>query len=397
MKNFINYFLIIIVCTIISSSCSSPNSNDKLKAEIEEDLEDEEMAEETSNLPLQKIKLPQGFKLSVFASDVENARSLTVSPSGTVFVGNRSEDKVYALKDTNGDGKADKKYVIASGLNMPNGVAFKDGDLYVAEVNRILKFSKIESKLSNPGQPQVIYDKFPTDKHHGWKFIAFGPDGKLYIPVGAPCNICLSKNEVYASITRMNPDGTGLEIFAHGVRNTVGFDWHPDTKEMWFTDNNRDMMGDDLPPCEVNNATAAGLHFGYPFLHGSSVKDPEFHTKLPKGLQITLPAKDLQAHVAPLGLRFYTGNMFPTEYKNNIFIAEHGSWNRSKKVGYKLSRMVLDNNNKVVKYETFADGWLDDESQDVWGRPVDVVQLKDGSLLVSDDKAGVIYRITYGK
>jgi glucose/arabinose dehydrogenase len=356
-----------------------------------------EISGEEIKLPLNKVRLPEGFEISIFASDIENARSMTVTPSGTVFVGNRSGDKVYALQDTDGDYKVDKKYVIASGLNMPNGVAFKDGDLYVAEVNRILKFSKIESKLSNPGTPEVVYDQFPTDKHHGWKFIAFGPDGKLYVPVGAPCNICLSENEIYASIARMNPDGSNLEIFAHGVRNTVGFDWHPDTKELWFTDNNRDMMGDDIPPCEVNHAPKAGLHFGYPFVHGTAIDDPEFYSKLPKGLDVISPALNLQAHVAPLGLRFYTGNQFPNAYEKNIFFAEHGSWNRSKKVGYKVSRMVLDENSKVVKYETFADGWLNDETQEVWGRPVDVQPLKDGSLLVSDDYANVIYRISYKK
>lgn len=343
-------------------------------------------------LPLDKIKLPAGFSISVFA-EVDNARSMALSPSGTLFVGNRNEDKVYAVKDTDGDFKADKKWVIASGLNMPNGVAFKDGDLYVAEVSKIHKFSKIESNLDAPGKSTVVYDKFPTEAHHGWKYIAFGPDGKLYVPVGAPCNICESKEPIYASIHRMNADGTGLELFASGVRNTVGFTWHPQTKNMWFTDNGRDMLGDDIPPCELNTATQAGQHFGYPYCHGGTIKDPEFGGKRPCS-DFIAPAQTLGAHVAPLGLKFVTGNMFPSTYANQIILAEHGSWNRSKKSGYKLS-IVKIVEGKSTGYETFASGWLDESTQKAWGRPVDVLMMPDGSMLVSDDQAGVIYRITY--
>jgi glucose/arabinose dehydrogenase len=344
-------------------------------------------------LPLDKIKLPKGFSISIFA-EVDNARSLAISPSGTIFVGNRNEDKVYAVKDIDGDGKADKKWTIASGLNMPNGVAFKDGNLYVAEVSRIHKFIGIESKLDNPGKSQIIYDKYPTEAHHGWKYIAFGPDGKLYVPVGAPCNICESKDPVYASITRMNADGTGLEVFASGIRNTVGFTWHPTTKQIWFTDNGRDMLGDDIPPCELNTASKAGLHFGYPYCHGGYIKDEEFGSKRPC-TDFVKPAQNLGAHVAPLGLKFYTGKMFPAEYQNQINLAEHGSWNRTKKSGYKLSLVKVDANSKATSYTTFASGWMDDASQKVWGRPVDVLLLPDGSMLVSDDQANVIYRIVY--
>lgn len=346
----------------------------------------------SADLPLSSIKLPKGFSISIYA-EVENARSMAISPSGTVFVGNRNEDKVYAIKDTNGDFKADKKWVIASGLNMPNGVAFKDGNLYVAEVSRIHKFTNIEAKLDAPGKSEIIYDKFPTETHHGWKYIAFGPDGKLYVPVGAPCNICESKDPVYAAIHRMNPDGTGLELFASGVRNTVGFTWHPDTKDLWFTDNGRDMLGDDVPPCELNSASKKGLHFGYPYCHGGTIKDPDFGSKRACD-EFTKPMQNLGAHVAPLGLKFYTGNMFPSEYKNHIILAEHGSWNRSKKNGYKLSLAKLENG-KVVSYQPFATGWLDGATQKVWGRPVDVLLLPDGSMLVSDDQANVIYRIAY--
>jgi glucose/arabinose dehydrogenase len=347
----------------------------------------------SKSLPLDKIKLPTGFAIEVFA-EVENARSLVTSASGILFVGNRDGDKVYAVKDSDGDNKADKKWIIASGLHMPNGVAFKDGDLYVAEVSRVIKFPGIESKLPSPPKPIILNDTYPTEEHHGWKFIAFGPDGKLYVQVGAPCNICESKDEIYASITRINPDGSGREIFAKGVRNSVGFTWHPITKELWFTDNGRDMLGDDLPPCELNYAPKKGMHFGYPYCHAGTIKDPEFGSKRSCG-EFTPPAKSLGAHVAPLGLKFYTGNMFPQEYRNNLIIAEHGSWNRSKKSGYRLSLVKVEGNTKAVSYESFASGWLNEETQKVWGRPVDVLVLKDGSMLVSDDYANVIYRIWY--
>lgn len=350
------------------------------------------ITEYSQSLPLNTIKLPQGFKLEVFA-EVPDARSMAVSPSGIVYVGNKDEDKVYALKDTDGDNRADKRWVIASGLNMPNGVAFHDGDLYIAEVSRIVKLQGIESKLDNPGAPLVVIDDYPTETHHGWKYIAFGPDGKLYVPVGAPCNICEPKKEIYASITRVNKDGSGREIFAKGIRNTVGFTWHPETKELWFTDNGRDSMGDNIPSCELNYAPKSGLHFGYPYCHEGSVKDPEFGNKRPCS-DFTPPADKLGAHVAPLGLKFYDGKMFPASFKNQIFVAEHGSWDRSKKSGHNVSLVRL-NNNKVVGHEVFASGWLNDATQKVWGRPVDILVLKDGSMLISDDKAGVIYRVTY--
>jgi glucose/arabinose dehydrogenase len=347
-----------------------------------------------STLPLDKIKLPPGFKIDVYA-EVHNARSLAMSPSGVVYVGNRDGDKVYAVKDSDGDFKADKKWVIASGLDMPNGVAFKDGDLYVAEVTRINKFPGIESKLDNPGKPVVINDSYPKQNGHGWKYIAFGPDGKLYVPVGAPCNICEPKEEIYASITRINTDGSGREIFAKGIRNTVGFTWHPVTKELWFTDNGRDLLGDEVPNCELNHAPKAGMHFGYPYCHEGSIKDPEFGNKKACS-EFVAPVQKLGPHVAPLGLKFYTGNMFPASYKNQIIVARHGSWNRTKKSGHDVN-LVKIQNNKSVGQEVFASGWLDDATQKVWGRPVDVLELPDGSLLISDDQANVIYRVSYKK
>ncbi len=346
----------------------------------------------SAKLPLNTIKMPAGFSISIFA-EVDDARSMAIGTGGTIFVGNKGEDKVYALQDTDGDNIADKKWILATGLNMPNGVAFREGALYVAATSTILKWENIESHLGNPGKPTVIYNRYPTEAHHGWKYIAFGPDGKLYVPVGAPCNICEPASSVYASITRMNPDGSGMEVFANGVRNTVGFTWHPETNEMWFTDNGRDSMGDDLPPCELNKATRAGMHFGYPYCHGGTIPDPEFGKKRPC-TDFTPPAKNLGAHVAPLGLKFYSGTMFPANYKGNFFIAEHGSWDRSKKAGFRLSMATIQDN-QVTAYEPFATGWLNEQEQKAWGRPVDVLILSDGSMLVSDDRAGVIYRITY--
>jgi glucose/arabinose dehydrogenase len=339
------------------------------------------------------IDLPSGFRIEVFADDVPGARSMALSSKGVLFVGTR-DNKVYAVVDTNKDYKADNVIVIASGLNRPNGVAFRNGSLYVAEISKIWRYDNIEDNLENPPDPVLVSDQFPGDGHHGWKFIAFGPDGKLYVPVGAPCNICLrDDNEKYASITRMNPNGSELEVFAHGIRNTVGFDWHPQTNELWFTDNGRDWLGDNAPPDELNRASEQGLHFGYPFVHGGDIPDPEFG----EGVDInnyTKPSQKLDPHVAALGMRFYTGDMFPEEYRNQIFIAEHGSWNRSKKIGYRVMLVRLKGN-EVVSYEPFAEGWLQGDS--VSGRPVDLLVMPDGSMLLSDDFAGVIYRISYSQ
>ena len=350
---------------------------------------------------LEKIVLPDGFKIEIYASDVENARSMTVSPSGTVFVGNRKSDNVFALIDENNDGKVDKKYLITDKLkNMPNGVAFHEGDLYVAEVNKIWVFKDIENKLKlidengfYPEDPILITDDFPSDKHHGWKYIAIGPDNKLYVPVGAPCNICESRDEIYSTITRMDLDGSNREIYARGVRNTVGFTWNKETGEMWFTDNGRDMLGDNYPPCELNKVTKPDQHYGYPYCHGGDISDPEFGSKYACE-DFIKPMQNLGPHVAPLGLKFYDGDMFPEEYKGDIFIAEHGSWNRTKKIGYRITRVKIKDN-KSVGYEPFISGWLEKDINDAWGRPVDIVILKDGSMLISDDYANVIYRVTY--
>lgn len=351
--------------------------------------------EPESALPIDRLNLPEGFKIEVYADSIDGARSMAMGENGTLFVGTRNDKTVYAIQDRDKDYRADNTMILDSTLEVPNGIAFRNGSLYVAEVGRLLRYDDIESNLDSIPDPKVVYDDYPTEFHHGWKYIAFGPDDKLYVPVGAPCNICDSTvaDKRYASITRMDPDGSNREIYAHGVRNTVGFTWHPETGDMWFTDNGRDMMGDDIPPCELNHITEAGQHFGYPFCHGGDVKDPEFGDRRPCD-EFVAPAQQLGAHVAPLAVKFNTGNMFPATYKNYAFIAEHGSWNRTKKVGYRISMVKLEDN-KAVSYETFLDGWLDEESQERFGRPVDILFLKDGSMLISDDFGDAIYRVTY--
>jgi hypothetical protein len=338
---------------------------------------------------LDRIKLPPGFAISVFADHLPDARSMALGAGDVLFVGTRREGKVYAVPFS--EGKATKVITLASGLNSPNGVAFKNGALYVAEINRILRFDDVETRLDKPQTPVVVTDRFPTDGHHGWKFIRFGPDGMLYVPVGAPCNVCERDSERYALISRIKVDGSGYEVVARGVRNSVGFDWNPETSELWFTDNGRDMLGDDLPSDELNRVSRAGLHFGFPYCHQGDTPDPEFGRSR-SCTEFAAPAVNLGAHVAALGMRFYAGSQFPPEYRNNIFIAEHGSWNRSRKTGYRLQRVVVADG-KVVKHEVFAQGWLQGESTK--GRPVDIEVMREGSLLVSDDYAGAIYRITY--
>jgi glucose/arabinose dehydrogenase len=339
------------------------------------------------DLHLDWINLPPGFAIDVYARGVEDARSMALAPSGVLFVGSREAGKVYALVDANGDHRADEVHTIAKGLDSPNGVAFHEGSLYVAEIGRIWRYDGIEQRLADPPQPVLVKGDLPTETYHGWKFIRFGPDGLLYFSVGAPCNVC-ETDDRHAAIFRMRPDGSGMETVARGVRNSVGFDWHPETKELWFTDNGRDMLGDDLPPDELNRVTALGQHFGFPYCHGGDVQDPEFGAKHPCA-DFVPPMQKLGAHVAALGMRFYTGSMFPPRYRNQIFIAEHGSWNRSKEVGYRVTQVTLDAAGKVSSYEPFASGWLG------WGRPVDVQVMPDGALLVSDDQANAIYRISY--
>ena len=312
------------------------------------------------------------------------------APGGTVFVGTRSTGAVYAVIDSDNDGDADQTLRLASDLNSPNGVAFRGGALYVAEISRILRYDDIESRLGSPPQPVVVTAALPTDTSHGWKFIRFGPDGRLYVPVGAPCNIC-DEGDPYASILRLATDGS-YDIVARGVRNTVGFDWHPGTGQLWFTDNGRDWLGDDVPPDELNVVTSSGQHFGYPFCHGGDIADPDFGSQRSCS-EFRPPARKLGPHVAALGMRFYSGDMFPQRYRGQIFLAEHGSWNRTDPIGYRVMVVHLNGNGQPTEYEEFATGWLQGDT--AWGRPVDLMVRDDGSLLVSDDRQGSIYRIGY--
>ena len=342
---------------------------------------------------LHEIKLPEGFRIDLYATDVENARSLAQGPEGVIFVGSRNAGKVYAVVDEDGDGKSDRTYVLAEGLNQPNGVAYRKGDLYIAEISKVSVIRGIDGKLAKPPKMETVRDDFPDEKHHGWKYIAFGPDDKLYVPIGAPCNICLSEDERFASITRMNADGSDFEIFAHGVRNTVGFDWHPETNELWFTDNGRDWMGENKPNDELNRAQEAGMHFGYPYCHAGEYADPKFG-KERTCWEFAVPARKLNPHVAALGITFIEKELLPQEFRKSIFIAEHGSWNKTVPDGYRITRVELKGD-LAVKYEVFAEGWLSGAER--IGRPVDILELSDGSLLVSDDHANCIYRITYSK
>jgi glucose/arabinose dehydrogenase len=343
-----------------------------------------------SRLPLERIKLPPGFEITVFAEGLSGPRSMALGEKGTLFVGTRGAGTVYAIKH---DGmKATQVMTIAKGLDSPNGVAVKDGALYVAETEKVWRYDNIEATLASPAKPVLVYGKYPDSRGHSPKFIRFGPDGWLYVPVGAPCNVC-DPGPPFETITRLKPDGSAMEIFARGVRNSVGFDWDPQTQELWFTDNGRDLMGDDIPSDELNHAPRPGMHFGFPYCHAGDIPDPEFG----KGhacSEFTPPAQKLGPHVAALGMRFYTGTMFPPEYRNRIFIAQHGSWNRSRKIGYRVMEAKVEGG-KVVDYRVFAEGFLDTASDRAWGRPVDVLVMPDGALLVSDDTADAIYRIAY--
>jgi len=334
---------------------------------------------------IDNIELPAGFKIEEYAS-VPNARSLALGDNGTVFVSTRRARNVYAVV---ADGEGTQTIELLDGLNSPNGIAFHEGDLYVAEIDRVTRYADIESRLHDVPDAEVLAIELPSEKHHGWRYIGFGPDDKLYISIGMPCNICEEKG--FGQIIRMNADGSEREIYAEGVRNSVGFTWHPDTDHLWFTDNGRDMMGDDLPPGELNHASAPGQHFGFPYCHAGDIPDPKFGQDK-NCSDYRPPAQKLGPHVAPLGLKFYTGDMFPAEYQGQLFIAEHGSWNRSKKIGYRVTKISLVNG-VPVGYEPFATGWLENES--VSGRPVDLLVLADGSMLISDDHAGKLYRISY--
>jgi glucose/arabinose dehydrogenase len=347
-------------------------------------------------LPVDKLKVPAGFKVEVWVDGVPEARSLALGDKGTVFVSNRNAKNVYAVVDSGG--KREVKTLLR-GLDAPNGIVFNKGTLYVAERGRITRYDGIENQLDNPGEGKVVVDNLDPNRQpgHFWKFMAMGPDGKLYFNIGAPGNIVMP-TYMQASIMRVDPASGVLETVALGVRNSVGFDWNPKTKELWFTNHGRDWLGDDSPNDTLHRVSRKGMHFGYPFCHQGDTPDPEYG-KHRSCKEFDPPALKLGAHISPIGMRFYTGKMFPAEYQNNIFIAMRGSWNRTVKQGYNVMRVVLDNSGKVAKYEPFLTGFLVDEKADppMWGRPNDIMVMRDGSLLVSDDQNGIIYRVSFGK
>jgi glucose/arabinose dehydrogenase len=345
-----------------------------------------------ADVQLDLIELPAGFNIDIYAEGVENARQMVRGDNGTIFVGSLRAGKLWALSDEDGDQVAERVRLIDEDLNMPSGVEFLDGALYVGAVERILRYDNIESFLDQPPAPLVVTGALPDKKHHGWKYLRFGPDGKLYIPIGIPCNIC--DQEGFGEIRRMNRDGSGMETFARGVRFSVGLAFHPQDGRLWFTDNGKDMMGDDIPADELNHAPRIGMHFGIPYCHQGDILDDEFG----QGQDCenyTPPAAKLDPHSAALGLAFYTGKNFPVEYANRLFITLHGSWNRSEKSGYQIIVADVQADGGVSAQQVFASGWLQNEQ--AWGRPNDVLVMPDGALLVSDDLAGVIYRISYTK
>ena len=349
---------------------------------------------------LDRLKAPPGFVVELVTDAVPDARQMALGRyadgKGLLFVGSRGAGKVYAV--TLDGAKASAVHTIASGLELPSGVAYKDGSLYVAAVSTVLRYDGVDAaaELASPPSPEVVTDRLPDDRHHGWKFIAFGPDGKLYVPIGAPCNVC-EPDARHGVIVRMNADGSGVETMARGVRNSVGFDFSPVDRTLWFTENGRDLMGDDVPGDELDHLTRKGQHFGFPYCHQGNVADPRFGAQHPCS-DFTPPAKMLGAHVAALGMRFYTGQRFPEAMRGNIFIAEHGSWNRSRKSGYRIVRVAVDGKGGAGPVQPFIEGWLQVDTsgrETVWGRPADVLPLPDGSMLVSDDMAGAIYRVRY--
>lgn len=341
---------------------------------------------------IKNVRLQPGFSISVYAEGLENPRALAVDKNDVVYVGSSKAGKIFALQDTNKDFFADKTTVLAEQLNSPIGVTLLDGALYVAEMFRVIKIEQVDKYLSykKSAPYTTIKEDFPKETWHGGKIIKSGPDGRLYIPIGAPCNTCDVETQPHGKIYSMKPDGSDFKVVAKGMRNTVGFAFHPNTKELWFTDNNRDMMGDNMPSCELNRLSTEGQHFGFPYCHSGVVPDPDFG-KDKQCSDYVPPVVNLGPHVAPLGLLFYTGKQFPSAYQGQVFVAEHGSWNRAQKIGYQIALVTLVGN-QAVSVTPFAEFLHNDN---VLGRPVDLAQLSDGSLLVSDDANGRIYRIAY--
>ncbi len=350
---------------------------------------------------LKKLSLPNGFSIEIFAKDIESPRQITQSKNGIIFVGSKNGDSIVALLDIDKDGLVDKKYIVANNLTNPTGVTYWKKDLYFSEIDKIWKVSDIDNWISTrPGiipKKEIYFDGLPSDRWHGFKYIDFGPDENLYIPVGVPCNICIEpqqKDPRYAAIHKLL-DGELITV-ASGVRNSVGFDWHPTTNKLYFSDNGRDWLGDDSPSCELNVVSKEGDFYGYPYKHAKNVIDPKFGYLIDSvDKKFVDPIAELGPHVAPLGISFYDKKQFPEKYHNGLFIALHGSWNRTKKSGYKIIFVGLDYEGKYLYQEDFIKGWLQEEN--AWGRPVSPFIMNDGSLLISDDKYNAIYRVSYDK
>jgi len=341
---------------------------------------------------LKDFNIDESLSIQVFASDIGSPRQLAEGNDGRIYVGSKNEGKIFVIRDTDGNGVADEKRLIAEDLTYATGVSFYEGNLFFSEIDKIWKIEEIAKFLDrNPsGLPEkiLVTDNLPSDKWHGWKWIKHDRYGNLYTNVGAPCNVCLSEDKRHASIIRLN--NKSWDYVARGVRNSVGFDFHPISQKLFFTDNGRDWLGDDSPSCELNRVDVDGVFYGFPFKHASSIIDPEFG-ELNPGYDFVDPIDELGAHVAPTGIAFYDGAMFP-EFRNNLFITLRGSWNRSSKVGYKVIRVTLDDDGNVLKKQDFISGWLKDEN--VSGRPSAPFVMSDGSLLISDDTANVIYRVS---
>jgi glucose/arabinose dehydrogenase len=345
-----------------------------------------------SEIPIDKLRLPKGFTAEIWASGIPNARTMVRGDKGKIYVGTFAMGRVYEVTDT---GERRTSRVVAEKLTRPNGVAFRNGSLYVMAINQVYRYDGIEDKPNV--QPVELTGKFdlPPEQHHNWKYIAFGPDDKLYVQVGSPCNIC-EPSERHGQIRRYNPDGSGMAVIARGIRNTVGFDWHPRTKELWFNDQGRDWMGDDGPEDELNRVSKPGQNFGFPYCHAKGIPDPDVKKQDPcKG--VTLPVALLGPHASALGMRFYTGKMFPKEYVDTIFIARRGSWNRTKLSGFDVVNVKLSADGKSAKVTPFLTGFMDRKENKFWGRPTYVLQMPDGALLVSDEQNGAIYRISYAR
>lgn len=342
---------------------------------------------------LKQLKLLPGFRISIFADNLPNARGMALGDNGIVYIGTSQKGKIYAVQDTDNDGYAETQHTLAQGLNYPNGLAYRNGNLYVGEISRITRYDGISGRLANPPMPKIIYDKFPSNRLHGLKYLRFGPDDKLYTAVGSPCNICNPANPIFTSLVRMNADGTNFEILARGIRNTVGIDFNPVNNNLYFTDNGRDNLGDNTPQEELNRWSGKiGEHFGYPYCHAGNVLDNYFGAGKSCG-DYTSPVWRFRAHNAPLGLRFYRGDQFPIKYKNNAFAAMHGSWNRTIPDGYRVV-MLRQTNGKFTSGSDFVKGWLTPLGK-IIGRPVDIIEYKDGTMLISDDWNGAIYRVRY--